>query len=357
MNAKGAKSPYNPYIHISSDEGKSWRHKYLDTINYLAGQWIAQPVPSPAVSSDGTLHAVYPSYVYSQNAYPQYIHVYSENGGFTFNYSTVYVEKTPFSDSLAKRVWLLICDKSDSQHLAFFNISNVYGDGDVFLWESSDKGITWSEPKRINDDTIANGRMQDLVWADFNENGDLFVTWRDRRNAPDTGFETSSEIWGAVKYKENADFEKNLRISDSLVPYDTILGATNGNDFQGVRFTDNTIYSAWGSNKNGYLNIWFAKSVLTPTSIESIIVKDINSGFIVTPNPASDYIEIGQLSKVFDPSEGSGIKIYNTFGECVKNLSPALSEGEGVRIDISHLPVGLYLLQIGNYSEKFMVVR
>jgi hypothetical protein len=27
------------------------------------------------------------------------------------------------------------------------------------------------------------------------------------------------------------------------------------------------------------------------------------------------------------------------------------------RIDISHLPVGIYFIQIGNYSEKFMVVK
>jgi hypothetical protein len=27
------------------------------------------------------------------------------------------------------------------------------------------------------------------------------------------------------------------------------------------------------------------------------------------------------------------------------------------RIDISHLPVGIYFLKFGNYTEKFMVLR
>jgi hypothetical protein len=27
------------------------------------------------------------------------------------------------------------------------------------------------------------------------------------------------------------------------------------------------------------------------------------------------------------------------------------------RIDISHLPVGLFFIQIGNYTEKFLLVR
>jgi hypothetical protein len=49
-------------------------------------------------------------------------------------------------------------------------------------------------------------------------------------------------------------------------------------------------------------------------------------------------------------------KIYNTFGECVMTVR-ANNYLPLQRIDISNLPVGVYLVQIGNYTGKFAVVR
>jgi len=85
--------------------------------------------------------------------------------------------------------------------------------------------------------------------------------------------------------------------------------------------------------------------------------------FIISPNPASDYIEIYPPFSPFikGDAEGRGIseiKIYNTLGECVIDLTPTpLLRGEGLRINISNLPIGLFFIQIGNYSQKFMVVK
>jgi acetyl esterase/lipase len=98
---------------------------------------------------------------------------------------------------------------------------------------------------------------------------------------------------------------------------------------------------------------FFFKYLLPITGIE----EDTEfTKLIVSPNPASEYIEIRQPSEGFKPSEGSELIIYNNFGKCVmtvetKNFSSLQ------HINISHLPIGLYFIQIGNYSQKFMVVR
>jgi hypothetical protein len=81
---------------------------------------------------------------------------------------------------------------------------------------------------------------------------------------------------------------------------------------------------------------------------------------MIFPNPASDYIEIIKPSEGCKPSEGSEIKIYNTFGECVKTIPDVQHLGDVghlKRIDISQLTAGLYFIKFGNYSEKFLVVR
>jgi hypothetical protein len=78
----------------------------------------------------------------------------------------------------------------------------------------------------------------------------------------------------------------------------------------------------------------------------------------ISPNPASDYIEInvGAGSK---PALVNDIEIFNIFGERTtpSDLSPALSEREGVkRIDISNLVPGVYFIRIGDRFEKFVKI-
>jgi len=72
------------------------------------------------------------------------------------------------------------------------------------------------------------------------------------------------------------------------------------------------------------------------------------------PNPASDYIEINSSSLSGNKEEE--IKIYNALGVCVIDLTPALSEGEGVRVDVSHLPAGVYFVRVGTATSVFVKI-
>lgn len=74
---------------------------------------------------------------------------------------------------------------------------------------------------------------------------------------------------------------------------------------------------------------------------------------IISPNPSSDFITI-QASNAFETSDVSKVQIFDVLGIEIKDLTPALSEGDGVRIDVSHLPAGVYFIRIGNVVEKFV---
>jgi len=93
----------------------------------------------------------------------------------------------------------------------------------------------------------------------------------------------------------------------------------------------------------------------SPTSVEIIE----NGEIVLSPNPASDYIEINiERCATLQKCGTSEVKIYNTYGELVISDVQHLGDVRHLqRIDISHFPVGLYFIQVGNYSEKFMVVR
>ena len=78
----------------------------------------------------------------------------------------------------------------------------------------------------------------------------------------------------------------------------------------------------------------------------------------VFPNPTTDFITIQtQPSEGLQPSEGSVVEIYDMLGVKMQTTpsapQPTLQEGN-LRIDVSHLPVGLYYVKIGDRIEKFV---
>ncbi len=316
--------PYHPYFTRSIDGGRSYNDwRYLDATNWEAGYFIKQPMPTPCVSADGSFHAVYPSYVYRQNPEAQYIIASSHDGGNSFSYYTVFASSRSAADSLAKKGYLLRADPSNANHLAFFYIDTVYGDLDIFMRESFDQGATWSDGVRINDDPPGNNRMQDLLWADFDTDGDLAVAWRDRRNGTDSTYATSYEIWGAIRFKDSTDFCPNFRVSDTLIAYDSIL-AKSGNDFMCIKFVNDTLNAVWGDTRDGKLNIRFERKA-TDDIISSVtpFVKGASSGpenfglFRNYPNPFNPETSIRyQISDAGDVE----LIVYDITGRRVRTL-------------------------------------
>ena len=331
--------PYNPYFMISSNDGSSFSTwVYLDTINWLAGNTIGQPMPTNCVSSDGVFHAVYPSYLISQSFYGQFIIASTDDAGNSFTYNSVFTSTTSVSDSLAKKGYLLRSNPADADHLAFFYLDVTYGDIDIFMRESFDKGINWSGATRINDDPIGNDRMQDLLWADFDVDGDIIASWRDRRNGTNTSYTTGSEIWGAVRCKDSTNFSSNFRISDTIVAYDTIL-AYAGNDFMCIKLVNDTLSTVWGDTRNGKLNIWFQQmttdgSVLSVRKLSSETVPVVN----IFPNPFISNLTI----------EGINIQQVTIYNQSGKIVSAHINSQKNDRwkIDLSTLVNGIYFFQI-----------
>jgi hypothetical protein len=98
------------------------------------------------------------------------------------------------------------------------------------------------------------------------------------------------------------------------------------------------------------------------------VTNNAERAFSINPNPAEDYIEI----KISDNSrntealevpygESSKIEIYDVLGKKVLSMSsagggvPIYRDGGGqIKLDVSHLPKGVYFVKIGDYFEKFV---
>ncbi len=341
-------APNRPYFIGSNNGGITFnQNRYLDTLNYLVGNVIAAPMAAPAIIGN-TVIAAYPSYLVSQSIFPRYILAKSINKGGTFTYSTIINQTSnlAFNDS-AKAVYKLLTNPANTSHYVFLYIGSLTGaDLDVLITETFNAGATWSAPARVNDDIANNGKMQDLVWADFATNGDLAITWRDRRNASGTGYARASEIYATYRANGTGTFTPNFKISTLLENYNNVL-VQSGNDMMCTTLKNDTIHSVWGSTRDGSLDIWYSKIYAKTGTTTSIKLIDSESfGINTFPNPTTNtlYVTTSNNQPI------NKVEIYTLDGKLIYTEK---KETLHALIDVSNFSNGIYLLKIYQQNQVF----
>ncbi len=137
MNATGASSPFHPYVSISTDGGNSFEWKELDGPDWLSGNIISQPMPSPDVTTNGILHAIYPSFLLSQSFLPLYILASSTDGGQNFNYKTVLASTATVTGDFedAKKAQLCCVNPANPNHIVLVYLDSSNEELDVSFGE------------------------------------------------------------------------------------------------------------------------------------------------------------------------------------------------------------------------------
>jgi hypothetical protein len=124
--------------------------------------------------------------------------------------------------------------------------------------------------------------------------------------------------------------------------------------FTSATWDFDSIWAISPNINNGYPYLKFAEKFFTPVKDEIIS----NSDLVVSPNPADDFITIdmGIINPMLQHGVGndnSQISIYNTLGEKVMSVG-AIHELPLQRIDVSDLPKGIYFVQVGGETAKFV---
>lgn len=323
-------APYHPYMAISSDQGMSFSLQELDSAPFLAGSAIIQPMPSPAFANDGLFMAVYPSYEPTQSILPRVIEVSKPVVSSSYNYQIAFqgIGFGTQNDTL-KRGAHLALDQSNSNRASYTFLTDVYGDTDIAYIEKSN-GV-WGAPARINQDLQGNGVIQDLVWSDYDTDGDLAVCWRDRRNGVPGTYQSPSEIF--CRIQSNQTWGNEFVISP-LVNHDSIL-LENGNDFLNVQFTNNQLYTIWGDVRQGTLKIFLNHFDQLSNSSISHSIPTFDP---IYPNPSNGIFKI--------PTELEGLPFVLYAMDGKERMKATLHK----EIDLSTYEAGTYLLKAGQYT-------
>lgn len=126
-----------------------------------------------------------------------------------------------------------------------------FGDPDVLLSFSDDRGDTWSSPVRVNDDVLGNDADQFFPWVAVDDQGQVHVTFLDRREDFD-GILFSMYL--ATSSDGGVTFGPNIRVSDGN------YGPSNFGflgDYTGTAITTaGTLHPCWPDGRTEFEDVY-----------------------------------------------------------------------------------------------------
>lgn len=144
---------------------------------------------------------------------------------------------------------------------------------DVHLIRSSDGGVSWSPPVRVNGDAANNGAWQWFGAHSVAPNGRIDVVWNDTRNSGQTNI---SELFYAYSYDAGATWLGDIPVSPA---FDSFVGWPNQNkigDYTTLVSDETGAGVAYAATFNGEQDVYYLR--LFPDCNENGIsdVDDIN---------------------------------------------------------------------------------
>ncbi len=135
---------------------------------------------------------------------------------------------------------------------------NTGTDVSIYMMSSTDNGVTWSTPSKVNQDPI--GNVQYFPWiASDPVNGNLSVIFYDDRNVA----ATDAEAWVANSTDGGTSWSDN-RVSDVSFTPAPIPGLAGGymGDYLGISARDGQVYPVWSDNRSGAVLAYTSPYVL-----------------------------------------------------------------------------------------------
>lgn len=127
---------------------------------------------------------------------------------------------------------------------------NVGNDLDIYMIRSSDKGITWSAPIRINQDEPNMGHIHFFPWISCDPvTGSLSAIFYDDRNVDSS----KTEVFCANS-QDGSETWEDFKVSDVAFTPSPIPGLASGymGDYLGISSNRGRVYPVWTDNRLGY---------------------------------------------------------------------------------------------------------
>lgn len=206
------------------------------------------------VDNDGTIHVAWIDFDMNQVRY-----AYSTDSGQSFSIPVSISEVRPIdryiepnNDYRTPTLLMSAVDLGDSNYSGSLYITwnDVrYGDSDILLIYRRDGGQTWSEPVRVNNDTLSNGHDQFFSAVSVSPEGYVHLVFYDRRDDVNN---TLIRAYYAISTNGGEDFSINIDISDEPFDGNNAPGSEPFiGDYIGIAATNMTTNAIWCDTRDG----------------------------------------------------------------------------------------------------------
>jgi subtilisin-like proprotein convertase family protein len=196
------------------------------------------------------------------------------------------------------------------------NLGSTADNGDVFYVKSTDNGVTWSAPVRINE-VAANDQFfptvaitpdgKSIMFGYYDRSQDANNLWFHRRGRAGTMNTTS----GAIVLRRSFQLGPNTPVA---IGQDPIINSTYMGDYDTIDATNGFFHTTWADNRDG--NSFHAHQPDVRYAQISTDVKNSDLAVTVTPTPAS--IDLGKNTTLVVTARASGGVAKDVF----LNISP-----------------------------------
>lgn len=323
-------------ISKSTNSGQNWSERN-NIIPDGSGYALA-----PAIGPNGDIFLVWLGML-KGNKYGLYISR-SINGGQSF--SSKFICPVAYNSSYTRFPSIAV-DLSGGKrngyvYIVWSNESTSTGDEMIFLSSSSDKGETWSEPKRINQDSLHTQRKQYWPSVTVNGYGNVYITYYDTRN---TGSTNIINTYLARSANGGHTFQ-NLLLSTAHTHIEYQNTDIRFGDYISIDSWKSKVIPVWTDERKDGYDMEIYSSVITDSTVGiTSVTNDIPPHYsLYQSSPSLFDIQGDSKFELPLPTSGS-TSIYNLFGSEVSLIENEKRQEENIKtkLDALNFKNGIYL--------------
>jgi hypothetical protein len=265
---------------------------------------------------------------------------------------------------LLGQAWVDV-DKSDGPGhgyvyvLAAVERKSFYDPGDIMFARSTDGGLTWDDPVRVNDD-LSFTNIQWMGTMSVAPDGRIDVVWLDTRDAPSNTPDYSA-LYYAYSTDHGVSWSANEKISELFNPHVGYPNQQKMGDYFDMVSDANGAHLAWANTLNNEEDVYYTH--ITPpvvTGVENSNKTEVSFNLRNYPNPFNT-----QTSILYYLPETMHVNLtlYDSYGRMVKVLDnqTGVKGSHNVAVSVIDLEAGIYYARLtaGNTTEttKLVVVK
>ncbi|CAF3693537.1 unnamed protein product [Rotaria sp. Silwood1] len=161
---------------------------------------------------------------------------------------------------------------------------------DIYLVRSTNYGVTWGTPVRVNDDATTTDQWIPAISVD-NTNGRIYMSWMDSREDPTANLMT--KMYGTYSTDGGLTFVPNSPVGTTLFNPDNMKvsqGSGQANyigDYLGVSAINKTALTVWMDGRNNTLGsyVGYYPDYAMTTSTSSVYMANNDSSFATVTIP------------------------------------------------------------------------